>query len=113
MGKKKQKLEKGKFYHIYGGKPHPAQIYEKDKKHGTYKAIKTGTTKRKGMIEIKPIQPGKQSFVHNRPYEGTRRDFSNRELLGMKFDSSDFDKIEAIKKRRAILTRSAKKKYKK
>lgn len=57
MGKRKCKLEIGKFYHAYGGKPHPAQIYKKTS-HGTYVSVKTGTTNGPDMIPIKPTQKG-------------------------------------------------------
>lgn len=113
MSKKKTRLEVGKFYYIYGGKPHPAQIYEFDKKHKTYKSIKVGTTKRKDMIPIKPIQKGySESFVHNRPFEGVRSDYGDNELTGLKFHLFDSSTIEAIKKRKTHKTKKAKARYK-
>ena len=61
---KKKKINKGSFYYSYWGEPHPAQIYEVDKKYKTYKSIRFGTTKRKHMTEIRPIQKGiKKSYV--------------------------------------------------
>lgn len=113
MGKKKQKLEIGKFYYIFGGKPHPAQIYAINKKHKTYKSIKTGTTKNKDMIQVKPIQKGKkESYVHKRPFEGVRSDYGDNELQGLAFHSSDMATINEIKKRNPHRTKKAKKRYK-
>ncbi len=111
MSKKKIKLENGKFYTAYGGPGHPAQVYEKTEK-GTYKSIKTGTTDGKDMIEIKPTQDGyDKGYIHNRPFEGTRRDYGDRELLGISFDPSDQPKIENVKKHKSKMTRSARKAY--
>ncbi len=113
MAKKKTKLEIGKFYYIFGGKPHPAQIYEIDKKYKTYKSIKTGTTKRSDMTPIKPIQNGyEKSFVHKRPVEGVRSDYGDRELVGLAFDPSDESTINTIKQRKPKRTKKAKLRYK-
>lgn len=114
MAKRKHKLRIGKFYYAYGGTKHPAQIYKKDKVHGTYLSIKTGTTQRKDMVAIRPIQKGVQhSYVNKRPFEGTRKDYGDRELLGLVFDPSDSEEIEMIKTRKPRQTRRAKEKYKK
>ena len=110
MSKKKKKIIVGMFYHFYNGPAHPAMVYENVKKYGTYRAIKTGTTKRKDMIKIKPIQSGKETFVHLRPVEGTRRDFGERELKDLSFNADDQEIIDEIKKRKPKLTKSAKKK---
>lgn len=113
MSKKKIKLEKGKFYYAYGGGKHPAQIYEIDKKHKTYISIKTGTTGNKDMLSIKPIQKGySKGFVHKRPFEGTRSDYGDKELLGLAFDPEDATTIEQIKKRTPHRTKRAKQRYK-
>ena len=50
MSRRKTKLQEGKFYYAFGGGKHPSQVYEIDKKHKTYKSIKTGTTQNKDMI---------------------------------------------------------------
>ena len=110
--RKKIKLETGKFYYMYAGKPHPARIFKIDKKHKTYLSIKTGTTQRKDMIPIKPIQKGKNSFVHKRPYEGVRSDYGDRELFGLSFNPSDDTKIKEIEKRKPKRTKKAKMRYK-
>ena len=113
MAKKRNKLVINKFYIAYGGNAHPALIFEKTK-YGTYKAIKTGTTEGKEMIRINPTQKGMQnSFVNRRPFEGTRRDFGNRELIGISFDSRDMRIIEEIKKRKPKISKSAKLAHKK
>ena len=65
------------------------------------------------MISIKPIQKGiSKSYIKNRPFEGTTKDYGNRELLGLEFNSDDKDVIEEIKKRRPRLTKRAKLRYK-
>jgi len=103
----------GKFYEAFGGGKHPAQIYECDFEHQTYKSIKTGTTKRKGMICIHPIQKGKRSYVKDRPFEGVRKDYGDKELLGISFDPLDMPLIEQIKTRKTRKSKRAKLKYKK
>ena len=113
MAKRKCKLINGKFYLSYGGNAHPSQIYEKTKQ-GTYRSIKTGTTESKDTISLKPIQKGvKRQFVNKRPFEGTRKDYGDRDLLGLSFDPADTETLEAIKQRRPRLTKSARKAYKK
>ena len=113
MGKRKNKLELGKFYMAYGGNSHPAKIYEKTAR-GTYKSFKTGTTPNKDMIKIKPIQKGyKASFVHKRPFEGVRHDYGDKELFGLEFHPSDKETLEEIKNRKPRLSKGAKKAYKK
>ena len=108
MSKRKTKIETGKFYLSYGGNPHPAKVYQKTNV-GTYKAIKTGTTPGKNMIEIKPIQKGlKASYINNRPFEGTRHDYGDRELLGLEFNRCDEQIIEKVKTRKSRLTKRAK-----
>ena len=99
MSKRKNKLINGKFYMAYGGNPHPAFLFKKTK-YGTYLAIKTGTTCGKNMIPIASTQEGINiSYINNRPFEGTRRDFGDRELLGLSFNPSDNAIIEEVKKR--------------
>ena len=111
---KKKKINKGSFYYSYWGEPHPAQIYEVDKKYKTYKSIRFGTTKRKHMTEIRPIQRGiKKSFVKNRPFIGVRSDYGDRELLGLSIDSRDKDTIEKIKSNNPEVSKRAKARYKK
>ena len=113
MSKRKNKLLIGKFYNSYGGKTHPSLIFEKTK-YKTYKAIKFGTTKDKHMTEIKPIQTGYDvSYVKNRPFEGTRQDFGNRELEGLKINPLNMDLIEEIKKRPSNKSSRAKRRYNK
>ena len=62
------------------------------------------------MIEIKPIQYGiTKSYIHNRPFEGIRNDFGNRELFGLSFDKNDSRIINDVMHRKTRLTSSAKK----
>ena len=113
MSKKKIKLEVGKFYMIYGGNQHPAYIYEIVVDYKTYKAIKFGTSPGDHRIRIRPIQDGYDvSYVHDRPVEGTRKDFGNRELIGVKIDENDIEIILAIEEKKSLKTRRAKIKYK-
>ena len=112
MSKKKIKLEVGKFYMVYGGNQHPAYIYEIVVDYKTYKAIKMGTSPGDHRIIIRPIQDGYEySYVHDRPVEGTRKDFGNRELIGMRIDESDIEIIMSIQKKPTLKTRRAKIKY--
>ncbi len=111
MSKGKCKLEIGKFYNIYGGKTHPALVYERTKLN-TYKSIKFGTTKAKHTTEILPIQKGiEKTFVHNRPFEGTRKDYGPRELEGLDLNTVDLKLIEEIKNRQTNKTKRAKRRY--
>lgn len=111
MAKSKSKIKLNEFYNIYGGKTHPSLVYEKTN-HKTYKSIKFGTTKVKHTTEIKPIQKGyDKSYVHNRPFEGTRKDYGDEPLKGLKINSKNLDLIEEIKKRPANKTKRAKRRY--
>ena len=111
--KKKTKIIIGRFYLIYGGIPHPSQVFMYDSKHKTYLSIKFGTTKGKHMVRIHPIKKGyKQAFVHKRPFEGTRSDYGDRELVGMSVNEKDMATIESIKKEKQKQSKNAKKRYK-
>ena len=111
--KNRVKIEEGKFYMAYGGTPHPAFVFEIDKKHKTFKSIKFGTTKAKHMTEIRPLQQdGSRQFVHNRPFEGVRSDYGDKELLGLIIDASDLDIIEQIKKKEPLKSKRARNRYK-
>ena len=111
--KYEMKITIGKFYMVYAGPPHPAYVYEIDKRHKTFKSIKFGTTKAKHMTEIHPLQEGcEKQFVHNRPFEGVRSDYGDKELLGLQIDKRDYDIIEKIKTREATKSKRAKMRYK-
>lgn len=114
MARKREiKLEIGKFYYAYGGGKHPALIFKINKKHKTYISIKIGTTQNDDMIPIKPVQKGyKNSFVHKRPFEGTRVDYGDKELLGISINPSDLSKIELIKTKVPKRSKRAKLRYK-
>ena len=113
MKKIKVKLIIGNFYMAYGGHQHPAQIIAFDEKHKTFISIKFGTTQGKHMIEIHPIQVGiNKSFVHARPFEGTRNDYGDRELVGLSIDERDNIIIEVIKTREPTKSKRAKERYK-
>lgn len=109
--KKKIKLETGKFYHCYGGGRHPSLIFTKDRSHKTYTSIKFGTTKKKNMIPIKSIDGKNNSYVDKNPFEGTRRDYGDHELLGLKVHPSDNKLMESIKQRKPKQSWRAKSKY--
>ena len=65
------------------------------------------------MTEINPIQKGyKKSFVQNRPFEGTRTDFGNKELEGLQIQSEDIPLIEEIKKKESRKTKRASLRFK-
>ena len=114
MKKQKTKIEVGKFYMIYGGNQHPAYVYEIVVDYKTYKAIKFGTSPGSHRIQIRPIQEGYEiSYVHDRPVEGTRKDFGDHELVGMKFDEADEEIIVSIKQKEPLKTKRAKSRYEK
>ena len=113
MPKGKNKIESNKFYIVYAGSPHPAFVYEYNKKHKTYKSIKFGTTKGKHMTKIHPLQENiSEQYVHNRPFEGTRNDYGDRELLGFSINKSDYSIIEEIKNKETTRSKRAKSRYK-
>ncbi len=108
----KKKIILNEFYAIYGGKTHPSYVYDKTK-YKTYKSLKFGTTKARHTTEIKPIQKGyKKSYVHNRPFEGTRKDYGSEPLKGLEINPLDIDLINEIKKRPTNKTKRAKRRYK-
>ena len=110
MSKRKIKIEVGCFYIAYGGNPHPAFIYEKTK-YGTYKAIKTGTTNSKEMVEISSLEGNcKKQYANKRPFEGTKKDFGKK-LLGLTINNDDLITINEIKKRKSKKSRRAKEAY--
>ena len=113
MAKRKCKLIGGKFYMACGGHKHPAHIFAYDSKHKTYVSIKFGTTRGRHMIEIHPIQKNvAKSYVHSRPFEGTRNDYGDREMQGLSIDERDIAIIEIIKGRKPTQSKRAKLRYK-
>ena len=114
MSKRKSKLEINKFYYIYAGKMHPALIFKIDKNHKTYISIKFGTSKTRHTLKIHPITKSvKEQYVQNKPYEGIKTDYSDKELLGFKIDCRDESILETIKQREPKRTRKARLRYKK
>ena len=111
--KKKAKLIIGRFYLIYGGVPHPSKIYMYDSKHKTYLSLKFGTTKVRHMTKIHPIQKGQEEqYVHNRPFEGVKSDYGDRELKGLETNQKDEPLFDEIKKREPVRTSKARKRHK-
>ena len=111
--KKKAKLIIGRFYLIYGGVPHPSKIFMYDSKHKTYLSLKFGTTKVRHMTKIHPIQKGhNEQYVHNRPFEGVRSDYGEKELKGLETNVEDELTFDEIKKREPVRTNKAKKRHK-
>ena len=111
---KKSGLKVGGFYLIYGGQPHPALIIGYDSKHKTYLSFKFGTTKGKHMTRIHSIQKDdREQYVHNRPFEGVRNDYGDKELLGLVIDERDYRVLESIKNNKPVKTSRAKNRYKK
>ena len=111
--KKKKKLIIGHFYLIYGGPPHPSKIYMYDSKHKTYLSLKFGTTKVRHVIRIHPIQKNqKEQYVHNRPFEGVKSDYGEKELIGLETSLEDEPVFNEIKKRKPVKTSKAKRRHK-
>ena len=113
MADNKTKLIVGKFYMAYGGHQHPSLVFAYDSKHNTYLSFKFGTTPGKQLVEIHSIQNGvSKSYVHKRPFEGTRKDYGNKELLGLSINEKDYKELELIKQREPTKSKRAKCRYK-
>lgn len=110
---KRAKLIINKFYHAYGGGRHPALVFKRNEKHKTYLSIKFGTTSNKDMQKIHSIDGKNDSYVHKRPFEGTRKDYGDHELKNLKIDSRDEKVLSEIKRRKSKRSKRAKEKYKK
>ena len=109
----KKKLIIGHFYLIYGGPPHPSKIYMYDSKHKTYLSLKFGTTKVRHVTRIHPIQKNQnEQYVHNRPFEGVKSDYGEKELIGLETNLEDELVFNEIKKRKPVKTSKAKRRYK-
>ena len=54
-----------------------------------------------------------EQYVHNRPFEGVRSDYSDKELLGLVIDERDYRVLENIKNNKPVKTNRAKNRYKK
>ena len=112
--KKKHRLKINCFYKVYGGQSHPAFIFAYVSDRKTYLSFKFGTTQGRHMTEIHPIQQGYlKSFVRNRPFEGTRDDYGDEELIGLHLDSRDKEILESIKLKQPDRSIRARKRYKK
>ena len=110
--KKKNELVIGRFYKVYGGPSHPSLVYFYDKNHKTYLSLRFGTSKGRHMTEIHPIQIGYQnSYIHNRPFEGTRDDYGDKELQGLSIDSRDLNVIETVKSKKPERSKRARKRH--
>lgn len=114
MGKRKNKLDIGKFYYIFGGSPHPCYIFKYDVVHKTFISVKFGTTRTRHMTKIHSLtDDNKDQFVHNRPFEGTIKDYGKKEIKGLSINKNDLETIKNIMKQNPIQTKNAKKRYKK
>ena len=114
MPKRKDKLEIGKFYYAYWGTKHPAFIYEYDGQIKIYKAIIFGTSWSKHMTKVHSLTGNRDTeFVRNRPFEGVRSDFGDKELVGFRIDERDYEIIENIKNKETKKSKKAKARYKK
>ena len=112
MANNKTKLIIGKFYMAYGGHQHPSLVFAYNDKHNTYLSLKFGTTPGKQLVEIHPIQEGiTKSYVHKRPFEGTRKDYGSKELLGLYINEKDFEKLKLIQQREPMKSKRAKRRY--
>ena len=111
MPKKKIFLLKGKFYSVYTtGGSHPSLLYKKNRRKNKYYVIVFDSPQGRHRTKLKhPTSNNvKESYVQNRPLLGTKKDFGNHELLGIKIHKEDKVIIEIIKRRSPKLT----KKYK-
>ena len=107
MSKKKiysKHLEKGRFYlHSDRQGGHPALLYKKrDKKNEYFVVVFTsspGPKRTRLKHSIEPIKI-KISFVHNTPSISKRRDFSSKELNGIRINKEDKPLIKSIEKKK-------------
>ena len=50
------------------------------------------------MTKIHSLQnDNKEQYVHNRPFEGIRNDYGDKELQGLAVDKRDYETLETIK----------------
>lgn len=105
-------LKKGKFYVVHDGSKtgHPGEIRWKNDKKNLYLAVVTGTTYDKHKIRL--THPTSRdvsvSYIDKRPFMGKRRDFGDKELIGMKFHEDDKSLIRVIERRNPIYSNSFK-----
>ena len=112
MSKKKiynKHLEKGRFYihsDKYGG--HPALLYKKrDNKNKYFLVIFTssdGPKRKKLKHSIEPAKI-KESYVHNTPTIGKRRDLGSKPLAGIAVHKDDKDLVKSIKRKKWLIDR--------
>ncbi len=113
--RKKIKLLRGKFYIVYSSGSHPSLIFKKNKKKNKYDAVVFGTTEGHHRTKLRhPISPNiNQSVVHNRPVRGTRKDFGDKEMIGLSIHKDDKAIINSVKRKTPLETRRYKERYKK
>lgn len=93
--------------------PHPSKIYMYDSKHKTYLSLKFGTTKVRHVTRIHPIQKNQnEQYVHNRPFEGVKSDYGEKELIGLETSLEDEPVFNEIKKRKPVKTSKTKRRHK-
>ena len=114
MSKKKQLLLRGKFYAIYTtGASHPSLLYKKNKRKNKYQVVVFDSSNGRHRTKLKhPTSPTiKESYVQNRPLVGTRKDFGNHELLGIKIHRDDKVIIQIVKRRKPKMTKNYRKRF--
>ena len=104
---KRVKLKRGKYYVSYPNGGHPSLIFRKNKKKNRYDAVVFGTTEGRHRVKLNsPISSKvKQSVVHTRPMRGTRADYGDRDINGLKVSKEDKPIIELVKRRKPQETR--------
>lgn len=93
---------------------HPGKIVWKNDKMNLYLAVVTGTTYDQHKLRLKhPTDKSTSvSYVDRRSFIGRRRDFGNKELVGMKFHKDDKSIIKVIEQRKPIYSQSFKRRKK-
>ena len=119
MSKRKRKpkshsllLEKGHFYNVHdrSKKGHPGRIEKIDLENDIYLSVTTGSmTKeeynqkpfRKDYEELEQATSKDvfKSFIHKRPFIGTRDDYGDTKYETMEFDEVDLPKVKKVLKR--------------
>lgn len=124
MAKRRKKVKKhkivleiGKFYNVHEGsaKGHPGRIEKADYSKNEFLSVtthslseheynekKVNKTFRKDFLELKSATTEDvfKSFIHRRPFLGTRDDYGEKEYPNMSFSEKDTNKIEKVKTRK-------------
>ena len=117
-------IEIGKFYLIHDGSKtgHPGFVIWKNDEKNSYLVVITESdkfgnkTKRETDkrhltdLDYPTEQRVAKSYIKKRPMLCRRRDIGNKELRGMEFHTSDFEKVIFVSKQKPVMSPSNKNK---